>query len=186
MYKGKRVLLRPFTEDDAKIISEMKEDFTATKAFGGRPFPNNLEGEKEWISKMYPPGLLSNIILVAEDIKTKQFIGYVSASKIDYINSNAHVGIIFHKNFRGKGYYKEVSILFYAYLFNEINLHKVYSGDLIYNEVAIETDKKLGFTIDGIMKEHIYQGGKYHDVYFVSLTAKDFFEINNIDDYLDL
>ena len=135
---------------------------------------------------MYPAGLLSSIILVVEEIDSKQFIGYAATSKIDYINSNAHVGIIFHKNGRGKGYFKEASILFYAYLFNEINLHKVYSGVLTYNEIAITNDKKIGFKIDGIMKEHIYQNGKYHDVYMVSLIAKDFFRINNMDDYLEL
>ncbi len=186
MYKSKRIFLRPFTEDDAKYISEIKTDFTALKAYSGRPFPNNTVGEKEWISKMYPAGLLSSIILVVEEIDSKQFIGYVGASRIDYINSNAHVGIIFHKNGRGKGYFKEASILFYAYLFNEINLHKVYSEVLTYNDIAIENDKKIGFKVEGIMKEHIYQSGKYHDVYMVSLTAKDFFSVNNLDDYLDL
>jgi RimJ/RimL family protein N-acetyltransferase len=186
MYKSKKITLRPFNEDDAKIISEMKADFLATKAFAGRPFPNNTVGEKEWISKMYPAGLLSSIIFVVEENETKQFIGYVGASKIDYINSNAQVGIIFHKNGRGKGYFREASILFYAYLFNEINLHKVYSGVLTYNNIAIENDKKIGFKVEGIMKEHIYQSGKYHDVYMVSLIAKDFFSVNNLDDYLDL
>jgi RimJ/RimL family protein N-acetyltransferase len=186
MYKGKNVLLRAFSEDDAKYVCELKTDFIALKAFGGRPFPNNLAGEKEWISKMYPAGLLNSIILVVEEIVTKQFVGYVAASKIDYINSNAYVGIIFHKNFRGKGYYKEASILFYSYLFNEINLHKVYSGDLTYNSIAIENDKKIGFTVDGVMKEHIYQSGKYHDMYIVSLTKKDFFSKINLEEYLNM
>jgi RimJ/RimL family protein N-acetyltransferase len=179
-------MLRPFIEDDAKMISEIKEDFIGLRAYSGRPFPNNVEGEKEWISKMYPAGLLSSIMLVVEERETKEFIGYVAASKIDYINSNAHVGIIFHKNGRGKGYFREASILFYGYLFNEINLHKVYSGVLTYNDIAIENDKKIGFKVEGIMKEHIYQSGKYHDVYMVSLTAKDFFSVNNLNDYLDL
>lgn len=178
MYRSKKIILRPFTEDDAKYLCEMKENFAFTKAFGGRPFPNNLEGEQEWISRMYPAGLLTSIILVVEEIESKNFIGYISANKIDYINSNAQVGIIFHKNARGKDYFMEASILFYAYLFNEINLHKVYSGVLTYNEVVLENDKELGFSIDGVMKEQIFQGGKYHDVYIVSLTAKDFFEKN--------
>lgn len=178
MFKSKKILLRPFVSDDAKYLSEMKENFAFTKAFGGRPFPNNLEGEREWISRMYPPGLLSSIILVVEEIQSKMFIGYISAVKIDYINSNAQVGIIFHKNSRGKDYFMEASILFYAYLFNEINLNKIYSGVLTYNEIVLENNKKLGFSIDGIMREQIFQGGKYHDVFIISLTAKDFFEKN--------
>ena len=116
MYKSKRLMLRPFKEEDAKMISEIKEDFNGLRAYAGRPFPNNEDGEKKWISKMYPPGLLSLIILVVEERSTKEFVGYVAASNIHYINRNARVGIIFHKNARGRGYFKEASILFYSYL----------------------------------------------------------------------
>lgn len=186
MYRSKRLLLRPFNEGDAKFIGETKEDYIGLRAYGGRPFPNNEEGEKKWISNMYPPGLLSLIILVVEERETKEFIGYVAASNIHYINRNARVGIIFHKNARGRGYFKEASILFYAYLFNEINMHKLYSGVLTYNSIAIENDKKIGFKVEGTMKEQVYQNGKYHDEYLVGLTAEDFFKVNNLDEYLDL
>ncbi len=69
-----------------------------------------------------------------------------------------------------------MSILFYAYLFNEINLHKVYLGILTYNKIAFENEKNR-FQLDGIMKEQVYQGGKYHDMYLVNLIAKDFFDL---------
>jgi RimJ/RimL family protein N-acetyltransferase len=184
MYRSKKLTLRPFTEDDAKYISEMKMDLVGSKGYGGRPFPSNTESEKEWISKMYPAGYLTNIFLAIEETETKQFIGHYVASNVNYINSNAHVGMIFHKNGRGKGYAKEASILFYGYLFNEINLHKVYSEVLVYNEIALRTYLKIGFKIDGILREHMYQSGSYHDLHIVSLTAKDFFEAVNLDEYL--
>ena len=178
MYKSKRISLRAFTEDDAKYISEIKNDFTALKAFAGHPFPSNLISEKEWISNMYPPGLLSTIYFVIEENETNSFVGYAVARKIDYINSNADVGIIFHEKARGKGFFKEASILFYRYLFSEINLHKVYSFVLTYNEIAIENDKKIGFKVEGIMKDQIFQGGKYHDVYMISLYASEFYKLH--------
>ena len=181
MYKSKRITLRAFTQDDAKYINEIKNDFKALKAFAGRPFPSNLVSEKEWISNMYPPGLMSSIYFVIEENETNNFIGYAVARKIDYLNSNAEVGIIFHKNARGKGFFKEASILFYKYLFSEINLHKVYSFVLVYNDIAIENDKKIGFKVEGIMKEQIYQGGKYHDVYMISLYSDDFYNLHKKD-----
>ena len=182
MYRSRRICLRAFTENDAKFIMEMKQDFEGLKAAGGRPFPSNENSEREWISKMYPNGYLSNFVI--ESCENQQFIGYCLASNINYINRNAHVGFFFHENGRGKGYFKEAQILFYAYLFNEINLKKVYSYALIYNEIAIQTDKKIGFKEDGIAKEHIYQGGKYHDALLLSLTKDDFFKIHNLGDYL--
>tara|TARA_R110002124_G_C8974716_1_gene515923 strand:+ start:81495 stop:82052 length:558 start_codon:yes stop_codon:yes gene_type:complete len=184
MYKSKRIRLRAFTEDDANLILEMKMDFEGLKAAAGRPFPSNLNSEKEWISNMYPNGLLSTIVFAIEEIETGLFVGYCSASNINYINSNAHVGLFFHKQGRGKGYFKEASILFYGYLFNELNLHKVHSFVLLYNEAVIVSDKKIGFKEEGTMKEHIYQGGSYHDALIIGLTKKDFFETNDLNNYV--
>ena len=185
MYKSKKLNLRAFTEGDAILINEMRQDFDGQKAAGGSPFPSNVNNEKEWISKMYSSNILSNIHFVLEENESQNFIGYCSALNINYINRNAHVGFFFHKNARGKGYFKEAQILFYSYLFKEINLKKVYSYALVYNEIAIKVDKKIGFKEDGIMREHIYQNGCYHDAIMLSLTSKDFFEIHNIADYLD-
>lgn len=184
MYKSNKICLRAFTESDAKFIIEMKMDFDGLKAAGGRPFPSNENSEKEWISKMYPNGLLSNIHFVIEEIQTKQFIGYCSALNINYINRNAHVGFFFHKNGRGKGYFREAQIIFYGYLFKEINLKKVYSHALAYNEIALKVDKEVGFQVDGVMKEHIYQNGNYHDAIMLSLTSEDFFNKNDLDQYI--
>lgn len=184
MYKSKNICLRAFTERDAKFIVEMRADFTGLKAACGRPFPVNENNELEWIAKMYPIEYPLNIFFVIEEIVTKLFVGYCSASNINYVNSNAHVGFFFHKKGRGKGYYKEASILFYGYLFNEINLHKVYTYVLTYNDISIQSCKGIGFKEDGIMREHIYQSGRYHDVIMLSLTTQDFFQIHNLDDYL--
>lgn len=183
MYRSKILLLRSFTENDAPFLIEMKMDFEGLKAAGGRPFPSNQQSEKEWISKMYPNGLLSNIYFVIEECDSNQFVGYCSATDINYLNRNAHVGFFFHKNARGKGYFKKAQVLFYSYLFNEVNLKKLYSHALAYNTLAITTDKKIGFKEDGIMKEHIYQGGIYHDIVLLSLTKEDFFEINGSYNY---
>ncbi len=184
MYRSKRIHLRAFTEADAKLIIEMKMDFDGLKAAAGRPFPTNENSEKEWISNMYPNGLLSNIVFAIEENDTNLFVGYCSASNINYINRNAHVGLFFHKQGRGKGYFKEASILFYGYLFNELNLHKVQSYVLTYNEFVIASDKKVGFKEEGTMKEHVYQGGNYQDALIIGLTKKDFFQINNLQDYI--
>ena len=68
MYKSKHILLRAFNEKDAKFISEIKDDFEAIKAYAGRPFPSNYSSELEWITNMYPAGLLKSIFSVSKSI----------------------------------------------------------------------------------------------------------------------
>lgn len=172
--KGKNIFLRAFEIDDAKWLQEIRQDFEGLKGFAGSPFPSNLESEKEWISNMYPKGERKSIFLAIIENGSKQFSGYCVARNIDYINSHAEVGIILHKNARGKGFFKDVSFAFYDYLFGQINLNKLYSFVLESNEIALNTDKKIGFSVEGLIKEHIFQDGEYKDVHFVSLYKNEF------------
>lgn len=174
MYSNDRIKLRGFRKEDAPKLVELRDDFEAVRSFAGSPFPVNQQTEEEWISNMYPPGMKNNLFLVIEECSSGNMIGYCVARKIDYISRNADVGIILMAEGRGKGYFKEISSLFYSYLFNELNLHKVYSYVLTDNEIAIETDKKIGFKVEGTIHDQIFQNGVFKDVYFVSLYADDF------------
>lgn len=185
MYKSKRIRLRPLEENDATMIMEMRSDIRDVRAYVGRPFPNNTEGEREWIRSLYHNGPLTTIGFAVEEIGSGLFVGFVVAGNISYTNRNATIGVFFHKNARGKGYYKEAQVLFYTYLFNEINLHKLTSSIIPYNEVPIKITAELGYTTDGIRKEQIYQNGRYYDEIMISLLARDFFEKSDPDQLID-
>ena len=180
MIVGEKITLRPFKMEDAEHTYKIRCDMEGNKAYAGFPLPVNLENEKLWIANMYPPGYRKHIYLAIEENESKKFAGYVGARNIDYINRNAEVGLILLKEFRGKGYFKPAQILFYNYLFNEINMHKVYSFVIKGNDIALVNDKKIGFIEEGIIKEHIFQDGIYKDVVFISLYAKDFKEKYNL------
>lgn len=178
MLKGENITLRPFETTDSANMNLLRQDFDAIKALVGNPFPGNEISQHEWICQMYPSGILKNIYLVIEENETKKFIGYVAARNINYIHSNAEVGAILNKDGRGKGYFKEVQIVFYNYLYNQLNLLKLHSFALVDNEIAIKTDKKIGFIEEGYMKNHIYQDGMYKDVIILSIFKEDFYKLN--------
>lgn len=173
MLQSENIILRSFSSGDAVDLYKLKSDFNSARSFSAFPFPFNLESLKEWIVKMYAPGLQNSVYFAIEEKQTKIFGGYCVARKIDYISRNAEVGIWFSETIRGKGFYYEVSILFYKYLFNELGMHKLYSYDIEDNFV-IGPDKKIGFVEEGRMKEHLWQDGKYKDLVFVSLFKDDF------------
>ncbi len=179
MIESKRLILRSFRIEDAGGMDKLRSDFEAVKAFAGSPFPSNIESEKEWIHKMYQKGIRNNIYLAIEEKESQSFIGYCVARNINFLNRNADVGIIFLKEGRGKGYFREISVLFYDYLFAQLNFHKVYSIVIEDNKIALNSDKKIGFVVEGLIKEHIWQDGKYKNVVFVSLYRKDFYKNNN-------
>jgi RimJ/RimL family protein N-acetyltransferase len=182
MYKSNRIRLRPIEESDAPLIAEMRSDFEDVRAYIGRPFPNHVEGEREWIRGLYQKGFPTSIAMVVEELESKAFIGFVVASQIHWVHRTAAYGVFLHRNARGKGYFREAQILFFAYLFRELNLRKLNSSIIPYNQVAIKVTTSLGFKQDGLRKEQIFQNGKYYDEMTISLMASDFFASNPVDE----
>lgn len=174
MLKGKNIRLRPFEETDSLALNLMRSDTEGMKLLIGNPFPGNEASQKEWISHMYGKGIQQNIYLLIEENGTGHAAGYIAARNIDYVNSHADVGVYISPAFRKKAYFKDAQTLFYDYLFNQLNLHKLHSIALPENAISVNSIKKLGYVEEGLMKEHIFQDGIYKDVLVVSIF-KDMF-----------
>lgn len=57
------------------------------------------------------------------------------------------------------------------YAFAETGLHKICGHALAYNERSIRFHRRQGFQQEGIMREHHFDGQRYHDVVCFGLLA---------------
>jgi len=60
------------------------------------------------------------------------------------------------------------------YAFNEIDLHKICGQVLDYNTRSIHFHYKLGFRLEGTLREHHFNGTHYHDVFCFGIISSDF------------
>ena len=77
-------------------------------------------------------------------------------------------------NQRGKGYATEAIRLVADHAFNKLNLHKLNTGMVKCNEPSKRAFEKVGFKVEGILKEHFYLNGQYLDCYRMGLLRKEF------------
>ncbi len=171
---GNIVNLRPISLEDAPFTFELRLDYEGIKSFLGYLFPVNIENEKKWITEIYSEKEKKNIYFAIEKNDDREFIGYISAKNINYIHRHADFGIILLKKFRGKGYASEAMKLFFNYLFNDLNLHKIKLEVLEDNFTAIKLYEKIGFVKEGLLKEHIWQDGKFKNLVIMSLFSTNF------------
>ena len=75
---------------------------------------------------------------------------------------------------QGKGYAADATRLTVEYGFNKVNLRKLYLYVDEINEKAVHIYKKIGFQIDGRLREHYFVNGEYHDAFVMSLLRKDY------------
>ena len=60
--------------------------------------------------------------------------------------------------------------------FHELNLHRIQLTVFSYNERAVALYEKLGFTREGVYREHLQRDGQRHDMYLYGLLRREWEE----------
>lgn len=108
------------------------------------------------------------------DSKSSELIGDIGISSIDLRNKHAEIGMaIGDKSYWGRGYGKDLVKTILRYCFIELDLNKVYLDVWEENERAIGCYLKCGFKKDGLFREHVFRGGKYHHKWLMSMLREE-------------
>ena len=99
-------------------------------------------------------------------------IGVASIKEIDLINQTCTWGFYIANNaFRYLAVLVEYE--FIDLIFKNKKIRKIWGETLSYNKSILKIHKYLGFTINGVYKEHIRVNNKFHDLILTSLFKKD-------------
>lgn len=148
--KGKRIVLRRFILSDVKDVLEIK--IRKVK---------NLNDAKKWIKdSVNKNGFYLAIYLESE----KKVIGYRELCHLDWWDFEAgEIGIKINEKYRKRGYSIEASILLIDYCFNELKFHKVYADTDSENKISQRNIKKMGFKLEGTIRDRRKINGKWTD-----------------------
>lgn len=101
------------------------------------------------------------------------FAGIVELININFIHRTTEIQIIVKSDFRGQGLSKNAMLKGLDYAFNILNMHKVYLFVDIENYKALHIYKDIGFTQEGILREHFFVEGKYRDSIFMGILRNE-------------
>jgi len=100
-------------------------------------------------------------------------IGTISIYNINYDHNRAEWGrFVIHPKYCRQGIGTAVLFAIINHGFNKLNLHKLYCYSIPTNLIALNLYSKLGFTIEGVLKDHIYINEKYSDYIILGLVKK--------------
>ncbi|MDI6917337.1 MAG: GNAT family protein [Thermoplasmatales archaeon] len=169
MIKGKKVVLRALEKDDLDRCLKWINDMDVVKLAGPPRFPKSKAEEEKWFEKTINDD--KNRVL-AIDANGKH-IGNVGLHNIDFRNRNAMLGIMIgEKKYWNKGYGSDAVKTLVSLAFNELNLHKIYLHVFPSNKRALKCYEKCGFKKEGVLREHVFKGGKYQDLTVMSIINK--------------
>lgn len=172
MLKGKRIYLRLMEEKDIPFKVKWIND-TEVRRTLNFDYPVSEIATKQWLNKvaLNPTRRDFIVCLLENDIP----IGFGGLLNIDIKNSKAESYMaIGDKEQWGKGYAKEIRKVILDYAFNELALNKVYSYVWSKNEKMISVNKRVGFEIEGTLKQDIFSHGEFRDRVIMGIFKSDY------------
>ena len=173
---GKKCYLSPMDINDAEQFTEWLNDLDITSNLDLYNSVINVAVEKEFLGKLSKEHNYSII-----DLETNELIGTCGFIGIDHVNQTSETGIfIGNKNYWDKGYGTEALRLLLDYGFKALNLHSVMLRVYSFNKRAIRIYEKTGFTVMGKRRESLKRGNETHDVIYMDILQKEFYEKNQL------
>ena len=170
--RGERVNLRPLERSDLARITRWIND-PEVRYYLDAYLPMSESEEEEWLEdlgKRKP-----NDIVLAIVTTQGEHIGNIALHRINWRDRTAITGtVIGEKRYWNQGLGTEAKMLLLDYAFNTLNLRRILSQVLAFNERSITYSKKCGYVEEGRLRLHIFRNGQYHDVVNLGVFREEF------------
>ena len=159
--QGERVRLRALREDDLPhLVHWWRDPEVAVFNDAVRPRPDGPLEEQFRAWSLNGPG--SDTALCIETLGG-QLVGHVALFGITGRNRCGTFGIMIGLGHQSKGYGTEATRLMVSYGFRELGLHRIELTVNAENVRAIEAYRKAGFEQEGVLRQKLFYGGRFHD-----------------------
>lgn len=162
--------LRPLEEADLETVREWRNHVEVRSYMYTRHEIGEAE-HRAWFERVCRDDSRHALIFELEE----QPVGFVQFSVVDTRAGRADWGFYLAPSApRGSGAKLGECALTYA--FDHLLLHKICGEALAFNERSIRFHERLGFTREAMLRDHHFDGKKYHDVAGFGLLAAEWNE----------
>lgn len=160
------IYLRPITVDDTDDVIRWRNSDSVKKFFIYQG-DFTREGQLRWLEEKVNTGNVIQFMIIEKE--SDKAVGSVYLRDVDLDHRKAEYGIfIGEEESRGKGYGTQAARLMLEYAFGEARLHRIYLRAFADNERAIASYKKVGFSVEGILKDDVCVRGEYRDIVWMA------------------
>jgi diamine N-acetyltransferase len=105
-------------------------------------------------------------------------VGTIGLDNIDHKNAVAEYGrkIIGEDEYLGRGYATDAGRTLARFAFQQMNLNRLYMDTLADNEATIHVCEKVGFRLEGTLREAVFLDGAYHDILVMAMLRREWQE----------
>jgi len=102
-----------------------------------------------------------------------RLVGTIGVHRIDWLNRRVEIGYWLGREYEGRGIMTDASRVVVTHLFRELELHRVEIRCAVENAKSAAIAKRLGFTLEGTLREAQLAGGRYRDLLVFGMLRQD-------------
>jgi len=168
---GQKVYLSPISIDDISTFMQWVNDSEIATNMAMHPQIISHETEKEIVERLAKDG---NSFCIVDKEKDK-VIGTCGYAKEDLRNRNAEIGIMIgEKEYWSQGYGSDAIHLLLNFGFNIRNYNCISLTVFSFNKRAIACYKKVGFKLQGVMRDSLICGNQKYDRIYMDILASEY------------
>ena len=178
MIDGNLVRLRPIRRSDLPYLRAWHDDPEVMRHWGQScPLVREDQFEDDLAGRFARFGESGYFALVPKEPADAPPIGRLEWEGLDRLNRSAEVMILIgDPAYWGRGFGTDALVTLLRYLFQVQGLNRVTLMVLSWNERAIRSYEKAGFVIEGVLREDVYDDGRYHDQTVMGILRREFDE----------
>lgn len=176
-YIGNVVYLRAMGSEDWEKMYEWRINYDMQKMTSGplRFISKDNERNRTQEKAM---GSNSDIYLSICAVENDEMIGWISINSIDHRNQKCKCGgiVIGNKKYQDGLAAIEAGKMMLQYVFDELNMNTVRGACLKEHLFSRASMEAKFYVLEGIERDGIFKGGKFHDIMHYSLRRSDWRE----------
>lgn len=173
---GLRVYLRAL--EDADVREEYiawLNDPEVTRYLETGKYPCDAEALRQYVKRFQ--GSTTHVAFAIIDRGSDAHIGNVTLNNINWVHRTVDTGLMIgNKAYWGKGYAFEAWSLVIEYGFQRLGLRKIIAGVIDGNTASLVTLQKLGFKIEGRLRQEVFIEGEPRDGLRLGLFRDGFYK----------
>ncbi|WP_217557936.1 GNAT family N-acetyltransferase [Streptomyces sp. GbtcB6] len=174
-WTGDRVRLRAVEPDDWTAFMRFADDDGGPR--GSRlDLPRSAESYRAWAKEQAVAAECDDdrFRLAVEATATGELVGTVGSHRTGPRSGWFECDVTIGADRRRKGYAAEAIVLLLRFMFAERRYHKCLAAVFAHNEPSLALFRRLGFTEEGRLREHVFFAGRHHDLVMMGMLAGEF------------
>ncbi len=169
-----RLVLRPFTLDDAPAIHAHVSQWDVASTTLNIPHPYEPGMAESWVrTHAISAAAGDGFTLAITERAAGTLVGSIGL-RVWEAHGRGELGYWIGKPYWGRGYVTEAAGAVMAYGFGTLALNRIEAHHLSRNPASGRVMQKLGMTWEGRMRDHVKKWGSFEDVEAYSILRREY------------